>query len=102
MTNYCLSYDITDDRLRRRLAKTLLAAGCKRLQKSVFFVPDFHQKELTALRAKVTRLMQSSARQPTDSVLVWAIPPSRLPELVWEGDEKFFDNQLKGAKFLIV
>jgi CRISPR-associated protein Cas2 len=46
--HYCVSYDISDARLRRRISKWCRLAGLRRLQRSVFvgFIPNNLLQEL--------------------------------------------------------
>jgi len=94
MTNYLISYDISDDRLRTRAAKLLERRGCKRLQKSVFFAPRYSARELRDLRAELRQLLKQG-KVETDSVLCVPVSQKLLEQLLWEGDQKFFDNLMK-------
>jgi CRISPR-associated protein Cas2 len=100
MTSFFLSYDISDDRLRTRLSKLLERRGCKRLQKSVFFAPNFEPREMQSLRIACERLLQH--RAPTDSLL--CIPATRqyLGELVWQGDAARLQAALTDVLFTVM
>ena len=61
---FLISYDIENNRLRTKIASRLIAAGCVRLQKSVFAgpVPDTVFKELSRwLKEVIKELIQSNA-----------------------------------------
>lgn len=94
MTNYLISYDISDDRLRTRAAKLLERRGCKRLQKSVFFAPRYSIRELRELRTELRQILQQG-QVDTDSILCIPVSQKLLGKLLWEGDQTFFDNLMK-------
>jgi len=94
VANFFISYDISNDRLRTKAAKILERNGCKRVQKSVFFAVRFQTAELKKLRAELNRLIGAHLEE-SDSILCIPVVPSRLDDLVWEGDRKFFDILLK-------
>ncbi len=100
MTSYFLSYDISSDRLRNRLAKTLEKHGCKRIQKSLFLAPNFEPRELQRLRDDCTRTLKH--RDPGVSLL--CIPATRqyLSELVWAGEEDRLRNALGDTPAVVV
>ena len=50
-------YDITDDRLRTKVADTLLAYGLTRVQKSAFLGP-LTKERLKDLKVKLNRMIQ--------------------------------------------
>lgn len=77
---YLISYDIEDDKQRLKTANRLLAAGCVRLQKSVFAgqLNDTVFKELF-------RWLQSQPRAPDDSVFILDVGPETLRNAVWIG-----------------
>lgn len=49
--NYFVSYDISHNRSRERVAKTLLRHGCVRVQQSVFYAQDFSPEDRERLRS---------------------------------------------------
>lgn len=93
MTSYFISYDISQDRLRDKLAKLLMQKGCKRVQKSVFFVPSYSAKELKDLKVNVAKCLKGNL-DPQDSVLCIPVTQSRLPDLVWEGQSPGLQRSL--------
>ena len=82
---FFISYDISDNRLRTRLAKLLLRLGCHRVQKSVYIAIGFSPKERGDLTAEVRRLLQGKATA-TDSVLYIPVEKNHLDDLLIEGD----------------
>lgn len=86
MTNYLLSYDISDTKTRTRLAKILLKHGCERLQKSVFIAPNFLAEELRNLRYQVQQHLLGRL-EPQDSFICTPVSPQQLKDLLWEGDQ---------------
>ncbi len=85
MTNYLISYDISSDRLRNKVAKTLERHGCKRIQKSVFFAPAYAPTELKRLRADLSKLMTPVA-DSDDSILCVPVLKQYTCEVIWEGE----------------
>ncbi len=77
---YLISYDIENDRLRGKVANRLIAAGCVRLQKSVFAGPvgDTVFKELSGW-------LQEAIKDPGDSVFILDIGPETLRRTTWIG-----------------
>jgi CRISPR-associated endonuclease Cas2 len=82
--NFILSYDISNDRKRTRLAQLLLEQGCVRLQKSVFWGSDFSPKRLNTLRQKVQKRLEKDP-DPNDSVLYVPIEQDYIGQMVWCG-----------------
>jgi CRISPR-associated protein Cas2 len=82
---YLICYDITDDRLRTRLAKRLEKAGCVRLQKSVFLAPHFDAKRLAILRGGIKKTI-TVGLSPDESVVAIPIEKNNLSDIVWAGD----------------
>ena len=64
-----VSYDIESDRLRMRIAKTLLAAGMHRVQYSVF-MGTLDGSEESKLRTEMAKIPQSTEFVPQDSVML--------------------------------
>ncbi len=95
MTTYFISYDISHDGLRTKVARRLEAAGAKRLQKSVFLAPRFRAREIQDLRHRLSRLLNRRERSTTDSILCWPVHRPHLSKLVWEGEETFFQSLLE-------
>ena len=77
---YLVSYDIENDRLRDKVAKRLIAAGCLRLQKSVFAGPISE----TAFR-ELDRWLRQHIRAAGDSVFILDVGPETLRNADWIG-----------------
>lgn len=79
---YLISYDIENDRLRGKIANRLIAAGCVRLQKSVFAgqVKDTVFKELS-------NWLYQSIKNPGDSIFILDIGPETLRHALWVGQQ---------------
>ncbi|GAA4829514.1 hypothetical protein [Algivirga pacifica] len=72
--HYFICYDISNNGLRTRLYKKLLAKGCDPVQKSILLAADFAPKEIKELKTIVKEIMDGS-KAPQDSVMV--IPVSK-------------------------
>lgn len=101
MTNYLISYDISSDRLRTKVAKALERHGCKRIQKSVFFAPGYKPDELKRLRADLSKLLAPAA-DPDDSILCVPIQKQYLVEVIWEGENRSLRGALEAHQVFYV
>lgn len=101
MTNYLISYDISDNRLRTKIAKILKANACRRLQKSVFLTPAFKQAEIQSLEAKLRQILTTGKATATDSILCWPASDLQLSKMLWAGDVVLFEKLLSDPDFLI-
>ena len=54
--NFILSYDIADEKRLRKIAK-LVEKQAFRIQKSIYFLEDFSQDELTALLDEISKIL---------------------------------------------
>ncbi len=84
--NYLISYDISDDRQRDRLAKLLERRGCSRVQKSVFLAPNFKPEEIILLKSAVLRLITKKT-EPNNSILCIPIEKDLMTHAVWYGNK---------------
>ena len=103
--NFFVCYDISDDKRRLRLSNLLLRSGCKRVQKSVFFAPDFGRHEMLRLKNNIEKLLNqqyTEGASPDDSVLYIPLDNDALNAVVWQGEKAAWDNLWKkdNEKFL--
>jgi len=85
---YVISYDVSDDKKRRKLAKYLESYGV-RVQYSVF------ETELNDTQvSKMIRGIQSRIDKSTDTVRIYAIPKDFRERIVTIGENKgqFYDD----------
>lgn len=82
--HYVITYDIEDDRLRMKTAKTLQRHGCARVQKSVFVAPDMGKKHLLQLQNALQRLL-AKRMQPSDSLLIIPLREDLVAEIITIG-----------------
>lgn len=101
MTNYLISYDISSDRLRNKVAKMLERHGCKRVQKSVFFAPEYTPAELRRLRADLSKIM-TAATGGDDSILCVPVLKQYVYEVIWEGENKSLQAALQKHNLVYV
>lgn len=96
--NYILSYDITSDRLRDRVAKKLMTLGCFRVQKSVFIGIHFSVKEIGVLKNSLNQLFNSKLKEDSDSFLCLPLTERQKNEMWWLSPDPFpkfeFDNAI--------
>ena len=93
---YLVSYDITNNRLRKKIADKLLEYGLSRLQYSVFAGPL-----TTSLLAKLQlflkqRLVDSGT--PTDKILIIPITQQNLQTMIQLGESKLDLLYLSGLQ----
>ncbi|WP_456384934.1 CRISPR-associated endonuclease Cas2 [Desulfolithobacter sp.] len=77
---YIICYDISDNRTRYRVVKTLKGFGY-RVQKSVFECPDLTEKQLLDLQAKLEAYIDHGA----DSIRYFRLCRSCIKEIEWTG-----------------
>jgi CRISPR-associated protein Cas2 len=77
---YIICYDISDNRDRYRVVKSLKGFGT-RVQKSVFECPDLTEKQLLDLKAKLETLIDHGV----DSVHYFRLCRDCIREVEWSG-----------------
>jgi len=80
---WLIAYDIQNDRLRNKTAAQLLAAGCYRLQFSVF-AGDLNETVFRQLEAWLKKNVGAS-KNPSDKVLILDLGPGQLQSTKWIG-----------------
>ncbi len=81
---YFICYDISSDAWRDKTARLLEAAGCHRVQKSVFVAVDFSPKEFNLLRQKFDKKLAPHLL-PGDSVLCLPVENDLALAVSWHG-----------------
>lgn len=99
--NYLISYDISDDRQRDRLAKLLERRGCVRVQKSVFLAANFRTEEIILLKSAALRLM-SKKIDPNNSVLCLSIEKNLMTNAVWYGDKAGWQKLQENTRSIVL
>lgn len=97
---YLISYDISEDRLRTRLAKHLRQQGCQRLQKSVFLSPTYPTREWKGVLHGIQALVQTSLA-PMDSVFCVGLHHQDLEQVVVLGNQAVFQHAYTELLFFI-
>lgn len=88
MNHYIISYDITDNHLRQKVAYDLEKYGALRLQKSVFIAPNMRNEDIKTIKSALKdRMKQHPRHLKTDSLLCFPIQKKDIKEMVWAGDE---------------
>jgi CRISPR-associated protein Cas2 len=98
---YLICYDISEDRLRTRIAKRLERAGCVRLQRSVFVAPDFDARRLGILRGALLKMFPATLGYE-ESLLVIPIERDNLSSITLLGDTVRTEELLKKVLFTIM
>ena len=80
---YLIAYDIENDRTRNKAAERLLAAGCLRLQLSVF-CGDLSDADLKNIRHWLDNNIDK-APNSEDKVFILDLGPEQLRSTVWIG-----------------
>lgn len=86
MTPYLICYDIDNDRIRKKIADHLLAAGLDRIQYSVFIGP-VKEGVMSQLMVSLERLMQQ-AKGTQDSLLCVRLTVSQVEKVRILGTKK--------------
>jgi CRISPR-associated endonuclease Cas2 len=100
MINVIISYDISNNRLRKQVSDLLLREGCVRVQKSVFWAADFESKEHKALREQLISLLQKSKeRVPSDSIIALKVEHDHSADALWWDEAGEVEKRLQ--KYLV-
>jgi CRISPR-associated protein Cas2 len=100
MTNYIISYDISETNLRTTLAKLLLRSGCQRIQKSVFFAPNFSADEIKTLRTNIQTIINHS--NPANSIFALPFSKQQALNMTWLGDNQHINQILHNFHFALL
>lgn len=99
--HYFISYDITNNRLRRRIALFLKTQGSIRCQYSVWLSPDWDNKTAIRQRKNIKKLQERYIKWgvPTDSVYAIPVEKDYLSQIVWHGKDikTDYDSFQKGG-----
>lgn len=98
---YLICYDISEDKIRTRLAKRLERAGCVRLQKSIFVAPDFDARRLSMLRGALLKMLPPQLGYG-ESLLMIPIERDNLTSITLLGDTAQTEALLKKVLFTIM
>lgn len=82
---YCIAYDISNTKLRTRLAKKLKQKGCTRIQKSLFIIYRCADKELAKIKTALLALLKDKTID-SDSVVCLPLGAQLLPPPFWIGN----------------
>jgi CRISPR-associated protein Cas2 len=94
--DYFIAYDISDDRLRTRLAKDLERRGFHRLQQSVFFIREPKEGEWREAKAALRAWMEES--EEGDSLAIIPTEDSRTGGVEVLGEKPEFQRLLEQRK----
>lgn len=100
MTNYIISYDISETRLRTSIAKLLLRSGCQRIQKSVFFAPNFSADEIKTLRTNIQIIINHSPT--TNTIFCLPFSKEQALKMTWLGDTHHIAKILHNLHFALI
>lgn len=89
LMDYFLCYDISDNKLRRRVAKYLEKAGLHRVQKSIFFAKAYQPKQIQHIANKIASIAQEDEYY-ADSILLIPIEKDQLNKVVVYGENREF------------
>lgn len=99
--NYLITYDISADTLRTKLATLLLQNACDRLQKSVFLAPSFKKSEWIAFQHALNALLHEKLSEE-DSVHLIPIQRQELKETITFGNKKALTSFLKESFYFFI
>jgi CRISPR-associated endonuclease Cas2 len=94
---HLISYDITNNKLRRRIMLLLKHKGCVRLQYSVWLTPHYGAKKRAAFKAMLDTLLlrYTDLGMVSDSILCVPIEGDAVADIVWLGSRQPLNTLLK-------
>jgi len=95
-----ICYDITDNNLRARLAKKIIAQGLDRINKSVY-LGTINESSLTTLEKELAQLLQTKGQQP-DSLLVIPVTAEEVHRMRVYGFNDLDKDELSGQKTTLI
>jgi CRISPR-associated endonuclease Cas2 len=90
---YLISYDISNNRLRTQIAKTILAAGATRLQKSLF-LGEFNAIKIKELEVALRGVLGTKNLRPDNNILMIPVAPHLLAQTQCIGENITLDLAL--------
>jgi len=93
--NYLVCYDITDNKLRKKIADKLFYYGLSRVQLSVFigYVNDIHFERM---QNEITEKMNENKKE-TDSIIFLRINYTNLQKMIIFGNLKADSDYVKNS-----
>ncbi len=102
MNHYIISYDISDNHLRQKVAYDLEKYGAIRLQKSVFIAPNMRNEDIQRIKTALKDRIQQHPRQlNSDSLICFPIQKKDIQEMVWAGDSEKLREILRELLFML-
>lgn len=98
--SWLICYDITDDTLREKVAKQLIATGLTRLQFSVF-AGDATEKYFDEMMHQIQQLMSNFA-VPSDSILVFDLTDAQIRSCTVIGKDDLDRDALTGEQHTLL
>ena len=100
--HYFITYDITEDKLRRRVALLMQQQAATRVQKSVWLLQNRTAKQINSLQHTLNKMLtrHTDLCTPTDSILCIPVQSDRIDELVWVGSTEHWQEILKKLLFI--
>lgn len=95
-----ICYDISEDKLREKVAKNLIAAGFSRIQFSVF-AGDTGEKYFEDMLQELQHLMTNFA-QPSDSILLFDITDAQIHNCIVIGRDALDRDALTGDQHTLI
>ena len=92
--NYFLCYDISDNKIRRRIAKYLEKAGLHRVQKSIFFGKAYKPQQMLKIAQKISEIMGEDDYFD-DSILLIPIDQTALKGVTIYGENPLLKRLAK-------
>ena len=93
---YLICYDITDNRLRKKVSDKLVRVGLNRIQYSVFigFIKDYLKEDLVSwLEMKFAPAIEKEERR---NILIFNMTERQLGSKIALGETSFTDEEISG------
>jgi len=97
---YLICYDITNDSLRTRMGKKIIAAGLDRINKSVY-LGVIKETALEKLESQLATLLKDKGT-PTDSLILLQVNPSQIQAMRIYGENGLDQSELSGDKSTLI
>ena len=97
---HLICYDITGNTLRNKLAKTIIASGLDRINKSVY-LGTISDSSLTLLENNLNQAIAKKG-EPQDSLIIIPVLPHQINSMRVFGNNDLDKEELTGTKHTLI
>jgi CRISPR-associated endonuclease Cas2 len=95
-----ICYDITNDNLRTKLGKKIIAAGLDRINKSVY-LGQLSTTAFVELEQSLAQLVNTKG-EPQDSLIIISVAPQQVQDMKIIGNNELDKEELSGDKSTLI